>query len=307
MAFHEITGIIPLLPVSAEQFPVFLLPDITCDGIGLLHLSRQLQAARGNKSQIYIWHDPHPSLAGKSLSTYAEKMRDEIMRLLPAGPCFISGYSFGGSLISVVAQKLIIAGRQVAPYIIDTPTIEDSQAYFKPQNAAASRDLIAIFTYAASLACCYALQTIEMPTFTAEEIKNLSQRSIEEQINFLKEFFVRITTANEKLSLSLNQYADVISQNLLSLMQHPIDISPQILSKIGLFLSEESLQKYGPSVAKSWERYCCQGEVNQLASSTHLSLLTDTSNSSIIANKMATYFSTYFTPEEMIIMLQTLD
>jgi thioesterase domain-containing protein len=191
MSFHEITGIPPNMPISAEQFPVFLFPDITGDCLGLLQLAHQLQIARGNKSPIYIWHDPKTSEAGQSLDTYAEKIKNEIIKLLPVGPCYLGGYSFGGGLGSVVAQKLGEAKRKASLFVIDTPSIEGSQAYLQPQNAAATQDLVAIFNYAASLACHYTGQKMENPALSEESFLALCKLPLAEQLASLKDLYIQ--------------------------------------------------------------------------------------------------------------------
>lgn len=246
MSFHEITGIRPNMPASAEQFPVFLFPDITGDCLGLFQLAHQLQTARGNKSQIYIWHDPQVSDAGSSLSTYAEKIKNEITKLLPLGPCFIGGYSFGGSLASVVAQKLGAAQRKVSLFVIDTPSIEGSQAYLQAQNEPATHDLVSIFTYAASLASHYTAQRMESPTFSESELKTLSMKPFDEQIERLKTIYIQaanqieVNACEAKLASLSSQSLDSQLSTLKS--QYLKTASPSEALALNLKSSEEQLQ-----------------------------------------------------------------
>ncbi len=297
MSFQEITKISSRVLVSAEQLPIFLLPDISGDLISILPLAWELQK-RGNKRQIYVWHDPEPSPAGQSLASYAEKIRDEIAALLPIGPCFVGGFSFGGSVASVVAKKLAEIGREVALFIADTPSIECSQSFLQAGNPLATKELISIFHYAAVLA--YQHMNQELPPLNLEPLENLSQQAIEEQISFLRQFFITRVEAHTDLYAELSQRLAAVSQNLLNLIQHRIKAAPLLLSRISIFLSQETQEKYsfyGLNVKKSWTNYCPEGEVTDLNPSTHFSLLQDPYHRSIVADKMITFFGTYLSPE----------
>ncbi|HSW71003.1 MAG TPA: thioesterase domain-containing protein, partial [Gammaproteobacteria bacterium] len=287
-----------------------LIPDITGDCIALLQLANQLLEARGKKSETYVWNDPQPSEVGKSLDTYAEKIKEEIIKLLPAGPCFISGYSFGGSLAALVAQKLKNEEREAALFVIDAPSIEASQSYLRSSNnLSATRDLLEIFKHATYMACWYArldTKNICMPDFSQEELEKLSQiTSIEEQVFLLQERFLSLAQKEEDLDYLLSNYLAVVSQNLLSLAHYETKADIQPLKRVGLVLSEESKNKYNFDVPNSWSSYSEEQEIDVLepADSTHLSLVKDKETSTDIAKKMAVYFHEHFTAEEISIML----
>lgn len=305
MSFHEITGIKPSVFVTAQQFPVFLFPDISGDCLSLLQLARQLQIARENESPIYIWHDPQPSGNESSLNSYAEQITEEIIKILPLGPCYLSGYSFGGILGSAVAQKLISLGRAVAFFVIDTPSIEASKSYLKESNLSATKDLVAIFKYAANLVSHYTAQSFAVPEHSEIELSALSQQSITEQLKSLQALYLTAASDYEKLKKMLQQYTDLIYQNLQRLIQHEMDVRFQPLSKIYLFCSDETKRKYsafGFDMSKSWETYCHEGYEYELPSTTHLSLL-NKKNCKKIAEKMADYFKNYFPTHDILTML----
>lgn len=304
MSFQEITGKTPSMPVSADDYPKFLFSDVTSDCLGLFQLGNALHAASGHRSQVYLWHDPLPSEAGESMDTYAEKIANEIERILPHGPVYIGGVSWGGSIGRVVADKLIARGRQVALYVVDTPSIEGSQIYLQVQNPAATQDLISIFNYMSALVSHHSGQTMTQPEISGPDFEALCQKPFEEQIAFVKELFIKAVVADKKLHGLMVQYAAVVTQRLSSLLRYKGEgslLTP--LKKIGLFLSEESQKKYSFDAAKSWETSASEGEVSVLPGSTHLSLIKDKRSCEVVAKHMATYYKKYFPPLELMTMI----
>ena len=256
MSFKEITGITQLLLTRPEQYPVFILSDVTGDPSGVQSLAEQLHKELDKKSQIYIWNDSVPFHGKRTLDRYAEEIKNEMIKILPEGPYYLAGYSFGGSLANLIAQKLSEEQRPVSLFIIDSPSIEASQGYlFKENNVHASQDLISIFNYAAYLVSHHTNTRYQPLLCREEDINELSRLPITKQLEELTNLVVK-SAQSQEIQKTFEDYTGVISQNLLSLLSHPCPAAIYPLDRMGLITTQENNSKYGSPLAKSWAKLC---------------------------------------------------
>lgn len=304
MPFNEITELGSTDPISTN---LFLFPDVTGNSIGLMHLGKELQTTTNNTSRIYVWHDlavsPNTNSPTQNpLDQHAEEIAGQMMQLQPEGPFYLGGYSWGSILASVVSQKLQAAGRLVAFYGIDSPSISGSQVYLKAFNLAATHDLIAIFRYVGDLATLYSSGENPTPVvleLKTQEIHHLSSQPFETQIIFLQEKF-SAAIQDQGVKALFDSYSATVIRNLFSLLQYPSRFDHPPLPRIGLFFSDESRRKYHFDVEKSWSSSGYPCSTYYLDNSDHLSLIRNRQFCRIIANAMTVFFDSYFSATDKL-------
>jgi len=299
MSFTEITNRKTNLIANPNQLPLFLLPDISGNCTSLYRLALQLKEKMN--TQIYVWHDPDPSSTPKTLEEYAAQIKQEIIKILPSGPYRLSGYSYGASVASVVAQQLNTANQEVSLCIIDMPSIPVSKEYLQPHNPYATKDLVAIFNYAANLA------SSESKTMgaTLEEVNldELSKDSVANQISGIKDNLMLMnSTSTQAFQNKFTLCAETMTQNLSRLVEYKAEAPTKPLYKIGVIASEEACHKHAAtnsSLIDSWQPYTDNLQHETLAA-THLSLVAEHSNA--VAEKMFNYFKNDFQKEDLYAM-----
>lgn len=255
MSFQEVPDSDQYLTQQPVNPPIFLLPGIDGNHIGLLPLARALKEAartQGLQQQVYIFHDPRlldPTIPGDMnyLSDVIHCEMQDLMREFQhhSGtqkvPFLLAGYSFGGPLAFLVAQKLEASNQSVSTCIIDAPTLALSREYLKPGNIAATRDLIAISNYVARLCNAPLLE------FNDFEINQLAQYPIMNQIAQLESLIKTRSLSPD----SAHAHFQVVKQNLVSLMSEPSS-GLRNLDSLAVIATKETCDKYGVDISVCW-------------------------------------------------------
>ncbi len=258
------------MPIT--QIPLFLFPGILGSGsyefASLIKSLKELYPER----TIYVYNDPIFSIAPEgaikvvtdednsvvvnedeptNFASFAEQITQEMFQCMPSGPMpfILCGYSFGGALAAKIAAHLQKEGCDIRLFIIDAPTPEMTQSYFKARLPI--NDLVAIVKRAGKLSG-FKLDQQSL------ELDKLSRATLEECIDHLVRS-LRICPGRDEgeAEEQLNYLINLVKRNLIYLLEDPgLELKLAMddeENKITCLITKELESKYGPTAG--WSKY----------------------------------------------------
>jgi thioesterase domain-containing protein len=245
------------MPKVLSQAPIFLFPDVFGNGTSTIFLGQQfLEQAKQVKAErcVYAFHDER--LTGQEAISPHEKrlqaMVDELnsMAEYTPYPFILVGHSFGCSSVIQMALGLKALGHNPHVVLLDSVAPHLMQAYLKSQHLRLSQDILNHLNYAA-IASKLAPLNVSMETLKArvalpfqEQLQALKQEILDANIHHAGALF-------DKFNLDTS----IMEQNLLSLSSMGVPDETQKLENINVFISQETLNRYGHNGSAAWEAY----------------------------------------------------
>lgn len=285
-------------PLTPDQIPLFLIPDILGNGTQYRELIEELRANRdnhkGDNRPVFVWCDPllvpdekRTDLPGKKLNLQeqAQLIAECMQECLPGGsaPYLIAGYSYGCSLAALTAEILTNDQNPTHVYLIDGPSPECSKKYFSHPSVDMTTDLINIVRKAMELSSSPPLSDEELSTLFVSDLDNLLKLTPQECLDVLQKKALGNEFSNRVHKETFLQYMHIVKQGIENLINAP-SIPKKKTHKLVSLITDETAIKYQEEHG-GWEKYTetlSKVEDESLLTQKHGTLLKQTTVQSLV-------------------------
>jgi hypothetical protein len=295
--------------ISPSNVPLFFIPGIFGRG-EFEHVIKNLRKENEIRDFFVFFHSSHIEglldEKASSLSEYADAIAQNLKEHLPPlSPVILFGYSFGGTLAALVAEKLALEKIPVFPYIMDGLTPELAMKHFSDDPTSLDVDFIRIIRSAAVHAAkspiyreelkkiSFDKETLPQPCMHLPPQAYLEKIKIHLLDNHIKKGELNFAVFEK----DLNNATTAIQ---LMAEYETLEETTQ-LDQIFLFTTKQTVEKY-PAIQKEWKNRAIKlrlVENSCLQNLDHLDLLSPTA-SPLVAASIQHFMSHVITPEQML-------